>query len=437
MSTNWISRRPARAKRTGLKSLYGFAQPYDFTRALPFIAAIAMLLVIVAAGAGDAALGKVNWGTYRSAYFIYLGSVALLAALLSFAPRLAWPLIALAFLDFSLGFGTSALTHMKFIAYNIMPADSVTEQYVFHPLLQATPNPNFVGHLPVEIRHNSQGLRGPERDAERLKQQTVIATVGGSTTYDIGVAEGQTWPERLEHSLGTRYAVLNHGVPTYATVENLIQTLFYLDSYGVTPRCAIYYEGWNDVRNAHDPHLDPGYADFHLLDKYTWMQARRRPLFAEISPLGRITVSYLQRWIDTVPTAENLFSHSPSSGSDPLLEKYFRKNLETIAAVNKSRGITTIFVGQILNRARLHDTQSHSWWPLVRDADVWPLQSRFNTILKETADSVGVAAFVPPIDQFQDSDFVDKGHFSAQGLGKILRHAGASCARQLHPKQLK
>lgn len=151
MSTNWISRRPARAKRTGLKSLYGLAQPYDFTRALPFIAAIAMLLVIVAAGAGDAALGKVNWGTYRSAYFIYLGSVALLAALLSFAPRLAWLLIALAFLDFSLGFGTSALTHMKFIAYNIMPADSVAERYVFHPLLQATPNPNFVGHLPVEF----------------------------------------------------------------------------------------------------------------------------------------------------------------------------------------------------------------------------------------------------------------------------------------------
>ncbi|HUZ34688.1 MAG TPA: hypothetical protein VMV19_21670 [Xanthobacteraceae bacterium] len=419
MSTNWISRRPARAKRTGVKSLYGFAQPYDFTRALPFIAAIAMLLVIVATGAGDTALGKVNWGTYRSAYFIYLGSVALLAALLSFAPRLAWPLIALVFLDFSLGFGTSALTHMKFIAYNIMPADSVTEQYVFHPLLQATPNPNFVGHLPVEVRHNSQGLRGPERDPERLKQQTVIAAIGGSTTYDLGVAEGQTWPERLEHLLGTRYAVLNHGVPTYATVENLIQTLFYLESYGVAPHCAIYYEGWNDVRNAHDPHLDPGYADFHLLDKYTWMQARRRPLFAEISPLGRITVSYLQRWIDTVPTAESLFNHSPSSGSDPLLEKYFRKNLETIAAVNKSRGITTIFVGQVLNRARLHDTQSHSWWPLVRDADVWPLQTRFNTILKETADSVGVAAFVPPIGQFQDSDFVDKGHFSAQGSEKF------------------
>jgi hypothetical protein len=419
MSTSWISRRPATAKGLGVKTLYGFARPYDFTRALPFMTAMAILLLIVAAGAGDTAFGKVSWETYRSAYFIYLGSLALLAALLSFAPRLAWPLIALAFLDFSLGIGTSALAHIKVIAYNMMPADSVTEQYVFHPLLQATPNPDFVGHLPVEIRHNSQGLRGPERDAERLKQQTVIAAVGGSTTYDIGVAEGQTWPEKLERLLGTRYAVLNHGVPTYATVENLIQTLFYLDSYGVTPRCAIYYEGWNDVRNAHDPHLDPGYADFHLLDKYTWMQARRRPLFAEISPLGRILVSYLQRWIDTVPAAENLFNHRPSSGSDPLLEKYFRRNLETIAAVNKSRGITTVFVGQVLNRARLHDTQSHSWWPLVRDADVWPLQAHFNMILKETADRVGVAAFVPPIDQFQDSDFVDKGHFSAQGSTKF------------------
>ena len=53
-------------------------------------------------------------------------------------------------------------------------------------------------------------------------------------------------------------------MPGYTTVEHLIQTAFYQDKFGKPPRCAIYYVGWNDLRNAHIPDLDPGYADFHL-----------------------------------------------------------------------------------------------------------------------------------------------------------------------------
>ena len=128
MSTNWTSRRPARAERTGVKSLYGFTQPSDFTRALPFIAAIAMLLLIVAAGAGEADLGKVNWGTYRSTYFIYLAvRLPLLAALLSFAPRLAWSLIALAFTrPLARLRHECANAHEVHCLQSIMPADTLS-----------------------------------------------------------------------------------------------------------------------------------------------------------------------------------------------------------------------------------------------------------------------------------------------------------------------
>ena len=132
------------------------------------------------------------------------------------------------------------------------------------------------------LQHDSYGLRGAERDRNRLAQKIVIAAVGGSTTYGLGVANGQTWPDMLERKLGDQYAVLNHGVVGYSTVENLIQTLFYLNSYNVKPQCAVYYEGWNDIHNAHLPNLDPAYANWHQLKKAETL--RELPLAARISP---------------------------------------------------------------------------------------------------------------------------------------------------------
>jgi lysophospholipase L1-like esterase len=281
------------------------------------------------------------------------------------------------------------------------------------------PTPNYLNPLPFKIQHDSYGLRGAERDSDRLKQQIVVATVGGSTTYDIGLADGHTWSDLLERNLGDGYAVLNHGVPGYSTVENLIQTLFYLNSYDVRPECAVYYVGWNDIRNAHIPDLDPAFANFHLLTQVGNLEIRNTPLLARISPLGLIGIRYAQAWLAVVPAPEDLSVRSPGTGSDGHLEKIFRANLEAIAAINKARGITTIFVGQVLNRAGLRVNENRVWLPLVRGIDVWPLQEHFNALLKETADAIGSPEFVPPIDEFQESDFVDNGHFSSAGAEKF------------------
>jgi lysophospholipase L1-like esterase len=429
MSMSWINLRKTSAHtgedgahpgRVDIKSFYGLTEPYDFTRALALITAIALLCLIVAAMAITAYSGKLHWGTYRFIYFVYLASLAVAAGALSFAPKLAWPLIALSFIDFALGVGTG-LGHQLQIARSMLPIDNVKHEFTFHPLLQVVPSPSYAGAelSPFIKHHDSYGLRGVERDKGRLKQQVVVAAVGGSTTYDIGVADGHTWPDVLERELGNDYAVLNHGVPGYSTAEHLIQTLFYLEPYDTTPQCAIYYVGWNDIHNAHIPNLDPGYADFHLMTKFVSMQARRKPLAAEVSPLASTVVRYLQVWVDTIPAMEDFSGQPPMPGSDPRLERIFRRNLEAIAAINAKRGIKSIFVGQLLNRARLQDTKTEIWWPLIRDVDLLPLQIRFNGILKDTADATGSPALIVPIDEFQDSDFIDKGHFSEQGSQKF------------------
>jgi hypothetical protein len=158
----------------------------------------------------------------------------------------------------------------------------------------------------------------------------VVATVGSSTTYDPAVPNGQTWSDDLEQQLGRGYAVINHGVPGYSTVETLLQTLFYLDTYGVRPHCAVYF-GWSDIQNAHLPDLDPAYANFHLLNSIDIMNLRKKPLEVRFSPLARIVNRSLQAAFDTVPLAPNFLKDPPVPGTDVRLEQIFRRHLEAIA----------------------------------------------------------------------------------------------------------
>ena len=422
---------------TKIKSIYGFARPYDFSRAFPFLTATLLLIFIVGIGGLLFATDSLSWGTYRLIYFAYIGAIALAAATLSFAPRFAWLLIALCTVECTLGIGTSILVNIHVLPHSRLPLNdqlSDEAEFQYHPLLMGVPTPNLFRFSPFKIRHDSYGvpgaerekiqhdsygLRGAERDKNKLRHQIIIATVGGSTTYDLGVSNGQTWSDDLERQLGDKYAVLNHGVPGYSTVENLIQTLFYLNSYDIRPKCAIYYEGWNDIRNAHVPNLDPGHARYALLKQVTALKLQKTPLLAKISPLSEIVLRYLQAWLEIIPLAKDFSSQDPVQGSDPRLENFYRANIKAIAAINESRGITSIFVGQVLNRAKLRKTTRYGFVPLVRDIDVWPLQARFNTILETTATKLGVPFLIPPIDNFEDSDFVDQGHFSAKGAEKF------------------
>jgi hypothetical protein len=106
-----------------MKSVYGLSKPYNFDRAFPFVTAIALLILIIVITGGVAFFDKLHWGTCRFVYFFYIGSIALAAATLSFVPRLAWPLLALCFIEFSLGVGTPVLAKMHIVTTSMLPVD--------------------------------------------------------------------------------------------------------------------------------------------------------------------------------------------------------------------------------------------------------------------------------------------------------------------------
>jgi len=247
-----------------------------------------------------------------------------------------------------------------------------------------------------------------------------VATVGGSSTYDIGAGEGDTWSDRLNDALGRdHYYVINHGVPGYTTVENLVQTALYQTKFGRPPRCALYYVGYNDLRNAFIPHLDPGFADYHLPSQVDSLRVRRvggsnvtfSPLLTELARL-------VSAEVDTVRYSADPHG-APGRGDDAALTSLFERNLRAISAINRERGVATVWIDQLVNRAALTGEGSYGWIPLVRDRDIWPMLQRFNAVLAEVASSHGDVHVAPEMARFEPADFVDTVHFSARGSRKF------------------
>jgi lysophospholipase L1-like esterase len=358
----------------------------------------------------------------RLFYYLWLAGLIVVGVMLARLPTLAaFPLVVAA-IDLGLGVGSLALDRAGAGVVSVMPPQfHPASGFQWHPLLQAVPIRSLPGGVPgLEINHSSAGTRGREHAAAELERKTVLAVFGGSTTYDVAVTDGQTWTDRLEQRLGTdRWAVINHGVPGYSTAEHLLQTAFYANAFGRRPDCALYYVGWNDIRNAGIADLDSAYARRHLRSQIDSLRVRRiGSNFYTPSPVLTVAIRLLAIAADTVRPAE------PSSGKlldrpDPRFEELFLRNVAAISAINRGRGTRSLWAGQLLNRAILIGDQPSGWVPLIRNRDLWPFQDRLNGLLRRQAESQGDVFVETPIDGFTKSDFVDSGHLSAAGAAKF------------------
>jgi hypothetical protein len=415
----------------------GLTRPYRFERILAIVTAVVLAIAIAAAAAVLAANDELNRHTPREDYFVYLAALALAGALFAPWPRLSMLVLSLATIEFGLGIGSLILKEAGFADSTIV-ANNYNEdpRFIWHPLLQGTPIPSI--SVPVvanRVTHNSAGLRGKERDPAVLGGQSVIAVYGGSTTYDIGVTDDDTWANQLELLLGPdRYAVLNHGVPGYSTVEHVVQTAFYQNAFDIQPRCSLYYIGWNDVREMHIPHLDPAFARFHLRSQIDALQVRRfGAAYLAISPLLTILIRQVSAWTDTA-RPPRVLEAAPMVGPDPALDRLYLRNVRSISKMNRDRGIRTIWVGQVLNVDELENGKQSNeidgWIPLMRNKDVWPALHRLNELLRHEAGDLDDVYIDVPVAAFEPSDFYDNGHFLAPGSRKLARFLAPAVAEQ-------
>ena len=389
-----------------------------------FLRSVGLLGLLVVAGVAIwlGQIDELKLAGPRTDYFLYLAALLFLAIVLARWPRLSGTLLVLACVEFAWGLGSWALAPPGSPSL-LPPVSAEPARFQWHPLLQAVPVSGlaFTSATGLAIRHSSQGTRGRDPDPARLADGAVVATFGGSATYDIGNGEGDTWPERLDEALrGDRLVVVNHGVPGYTTAEHLLQTAFYPEKFAKAPSCAVYFVGWNDLRNAHIPDLDAGYADFHMPSQVDSLKVRRTGgSNVTISPLLTVLARLVAAEVDTVRYAKDPYALPPASGPDPAAAAIFERNVRSISAINRARGTPTIWVGQVVNRDRLKGEGLYGWLPRVRDRDLWPLLQQSNALLERTARALGDTYVALPDDAFGSADFVDQGHFSAAGARRF------------------
>jgi lysophospholipase L1-like esterase len=407
--------------------------PFRFERTLAILAGLGLAMVVGAAAAVLIARNHLPLDSPRGWYFLYLAALIVLGIATAPWPRLATVLLSLAAIEIGLGMGSALLYKYRLASSEtLFPRDYRRPPYTWHALLQATPLPTPLEQTgTARVFINSQGLRGHERPAGELSGKIVIALFGGSTTFDFISPQGETWGERLEQLLDARrYAVINHGGGVgYSTAQNLVQTAFYETSLGAKPRCALYHIGWNDLRSIHVESLDPGYAEFQTRSLVDTLEARRAAgprlsLSPLLSLIGRIA------WlaIDTVRPAPALLG-PPNPAPDPALEAIYARNIRSISAINRERGILTLWTGQLLNRAALTADATDGWVPFVHAKDEWRLIEWLNSIVKREALVLGDVYIDVPVDDFGPADFGDDGHFNPKGSLKFATHLAPPVAQ--------
>jgi hypothetical protein len=296
-----------------------------------------------------------------------------------------------------------------------------------HPFLAAAGVPNVHAEFGnTSVTHNPHGYRGPDRITPKDPRRVRIAVLGGSSTYGVLVSDADTWPAQLASELGPSVEVLNLGIPGYTTVENLMQTAFEFGD--LAPDIALYYLGWNDLRNTHVANLDAYYAAFH---------GASQPLnltLDEPGP-GRIATWYYlrkawgrayERLTAPVPVADR---DADTDKPDARAQALFAHNVEMIIALAAQQHVTPVFIPQVLNCAALSSETPYGWVPFVRDRDLCAVNTQYAGVLERTA-AANHAAVLDGVLRpglLGAADFADQGHFTPTGAKRFA----AEVAREL------
>ncbi len=284
------------------------------------------------------------------------------------------------------------------------------ERFDAHPLLVVELHEGSLGYgVSQDSNHHRTTI-----NEGKVARPKFIFVFGGSTAYDPGNTDKNTWPSRLSALLGKNFAVENFGIPAYSSLENLIQSLFAFRDQ--PPSCAIYYEGWNDLRNSHAKNLRNDYSDMELPHIANILQPGRHEGFLE-------TYSVLIGYVGSIfrPMALEDSSGEVSDNQDLRLSKIYQDNIKLIADIGRHFGVKVIFIPQILNYARLTG-DNVGGLPYIRRKDTKKLMALMNEDLARAAgDSQAHFIDAPLSVGWTNGDFADEGHFNAPGAQKFAQ----------------
>jgi hypothetical protein len=307
---------------------------------------------------------------------------------------------------------------------------STDREHLFepHPFLIGWPKKNFRltqdGKTITTTDFHTRWTGAPANDEHLIR----VALLGGSSTFGTGVTDRDSWPALLQEALGPRFAVLNYGVPNYDTAHAIIQMALLLPER--RPHVIVLYQGWNDLRYYHQEDLGPdyfgaGHGHYKSLGLPVRFLTDREPLFSQLAHTSTIC-----RFVDTL--ARSLFTrkappHSPESPTlltpDPFVDRIFLRNLLTLRSLGTHFDALVLFVPQVLNLADFDGKGgSHPSFKRIERSSMRPLLDHFNAFMNDACPSGDTGcAVVSEVrsSSWQNTDFVDEGHFSLAGGRKF------------------
>ncbi|MEN8150540.1 MAG: SGNH/GDSL hydrolase family protein [Planctomycetota bacterium] len=134
------------------------------------------------------------------------------------------------------------------------------EIYEPHPELLWTLRPSTRLDLPqggfVGMETNSLGLRDRDIPGPKGPNDFRVLCMGDSVTFGLGLADGETWADRMEEALrrspetaGKNVFVLNAGVPGWSSVQGM-RNLERLSTF--EPDVIVFWYGLADAHDMHD-----------------------------------------------------------------------------------------------------------------------------------------------------------------------------------------
>jgi lysophospholipase L1-like esterase len=229
------------------------------------------------------------------------------------------------------GAGAPSDEAMKTIAYRPLPYLN----YGLKPNWTRT-NPDKPD-APVKTS-NSLGFRGREVEQPKPAGRYRIACLGGSTTYDDGVGDAETYPLKLEEFLRAArpdldIEVVNCGVPSYTTAESVPNLAFRV--LDLQPDAIVLYEGINDWRVRPYKNFDPAY--FHY--RKVWDGGTQHWETGEGEMVGGINPLIQYRLpSDNGNAAENSKRNGPGA---------FKRNLQTMCGIAAAHGVKAVLVTNV------------------------------------------------------------------------------------------
>lgn len=298
------------------------------------------------------------------------------------------------------------------------------------------------------------------------QEKILVCCYGGSSTYCVGVPYAESWPSILQEKLssdGYDVVVHNHGIPGHNIRDAYVNIKKYpcSETSKYQKNIQLHYHGWNDIRllkkqlpNVNDDdfaesmkwhiytnrlqtNLTGITTQSDLFNFYFLNEENAVPVKDEYDIIKRTFLLNIMRKKMLYKSMDDVLAKYKSGmikNNDTItnevkvirkkFRRYFSKYVFDINSLAQKSTIATdvIFIPQVLNYPRLlkDTTQTFSYWmPNVSEQFACTITRDIKDLLSFSYPRYN-DTYNQMLDNWEESDFLDNGHFSHDGCRKFV-----------------